>query len=728
MHAHRSDPALHKATTLDDKITTISATMLACEEPSTMSSTTYQYDNLSGQREIRLLKIHMSADSESLIECSLSRHSLNNTPSFRALSYCWGPEIEQHEIRIQGSSLSVRKNLYAFLQQFRSCSEHSGYYWIDALCINQGDYAERREQIQYMREIYGLASETVVWLGEKSPEATVALAFINLWWGANKGQGLLMFLVQLSLLPDQDYRHVLRLSSCHDCLAQLLDPQEELVRWALKRLFEQPWWTRMWIFQEFVGSKSVRFYWGSAFVDEHTLTNFTGVWNDFLCGLEKLGPEVKVILQLRDIKVHRHLFLVQQRAERFLTHEGEARKPMDLADLVVWTRHLQATDPLDKLYAILGMDEVGHIKVKRPDYESSVRDVFTDFISAYVRAKTDLNILAYAGAGLNGTDPQFPSWVMDLRLGGKVQHINDAEHCASLRLPSDCELDGDVIRANGIVCDMISSVHDSKREAHEEAGRGTNGPSWFEWLDWLQNTRDARLVRPTGIPFIQILFRTMLADDHDYGYDHGRGSHHAKQMDKVFYSLAVGFMILFGKKKYREIESTQNCKSQARMDKWIATQRAAGGNENGIALRCLLDLIPDPAEVLSDEEALRPFFVSEETAQEPAWLHHMQIPSPRFPSEMQSHCSLMFSQYATSATRNKKLFRTVKGYIGLGPPGMVEGDKICIIFGCKVPLLLREVDGNYILVGECYVFGMMQGEMTKEHLDGKLGETIFTIK
>ncbi|KAI9710900.1 MAG: hypothetical protein M1820_002335 [Bogoriella megaspora] len=61
-------------------------------------------------------------------------------------------------------------------------------------------------------------------------------------------------------------------------------------------------------------------------------------------------------------------------------------------------------------------------------------------------------------------------------------------------------------------------------------------------------------------------------------------------------------------------------------------------------------------------------------------------------------------------------FITANGYIVLGPPGMSNNDKVCLLLGGKVPFLLREIgkdpngENNYALVGECYVHGLMNGE------------------
>jgi hypothetical protein len=50
---------------------------------------------------------------------------------------------------------------------------------------------------------------------------------------------------------------------------------------------------------------------------------------------------------------------------------------------------------------------------------------------------------------------------------------------------------------------------------------------------------------------------------------------------------------------------------------------------------------------------------------------------------------------------------------GIGPIDMKPGDLVCILFGCSVPVILREYDSiskTYKLIGECYVYAKMEGE------------------
>ena len=63
------------------------------------------------------------------------------------------------------------------------------------------------------------------------------------------------------------------------------------------------------------------------------------------------------------------------------------------------------------------------------------------------------------------------------------------------------------------------------------------------------------------------------------------------------------------------------------------------------------------------------------------------------------------------AVDRRCLFVTERGYMGLGPPGVHNGDKVCVLPGCSFPLLLRGVREHYVLVGEAYVCGIMDGEV-----------------
>ena len=56
------------------------------------------------------------------------------------------------------------------------------------------------------------------------------------------------------------------------------------------------------------------------------------------------------------------------------------------------------------------------------------------------------------------------------------------------------------------------------------------------------------------------------------------------------------------------------------------------------------------------------------------------------------------------------LCTATKGYFVLGPEFLGAGHVVCILFGGKMPFCLRSWEHHYLLVGECYMYGMMRRE------------------
>jgi hypothetical protein len=79
----------------------------------------------------------------------------------------------------------------------------------------------------------------------------------------------------------------------------------------------------------------------------------------------------------------------------------------------------------------------------------------------------------------------------------------------------------------------------------------------------------------------------------------------------------------------------------------------------------------------------------------------------------------LFLERVRAVTWCRKFFLTEgngagwRPHYGLAPSEAKENDIICIFFGCSVPVVLRESKeqpGKYLFIGECYVYGMMDGE------------------
>ncbi|KAL3606787.1 hypothetical protein FPOAC2_01752 [Fusarium poae] len=71
-----------------------------------------------------------------------------------------------------------------------------------------------------------------------------------------------------------------------------------------------------------------------------------------------------------------------------------------------------------------------------------------------------------------------------------------------------------------------------------------------------------------------------------------------------------------------------------------------------------------------------------------------------------------WSHEATLITRYRGFAITAGGWFVVGPDIMQGGDVVVILYGGKMPFLMRRREGGtWMLVGECYVHGMMDGEV-----------------
>ncbi|KAH8669541.1 hypothetical protein BGZ60DRAFT_37163 [Tricladium varicosporioides] len=75
----------------------------------------------------------------------------------------------------------------------------------------------------------------------------------------------------------------------------------------------------------------------------------------------------------------------------------------------------------------------------------------------------------------------------------------------------------------------------------------------------------------------------------------------------------------------------------------------------------------------------------------------------------------------------RRVFIGNNGHCGLVPDRTETGVLICVLFGCDVPVVLRQKAGRYIFIGECYVRGLMHGEAIETLKQGNAEEERFEI-
>lgn len=169
----------------------------------------FQYPALSSATNTRLLYLEHINESSLQIFAHLAEVDLRDNPQFNALSYTWGPALSEQSaepllppltlaIRSDASfersgydefelaaivasdgaettAIPLQQNLSDFLRRHMrrpqlSNAEWPLPLWIDAVCINQEDPAEKRAQISLMGEIYASAQSVLVWLGEDAQD------------------------------------------------------------------------------------------------------------------------------------------------------------------------------------------------------------------------------------------------------------------------------------------------------------------------------------------------------------------------------------------------------------------------------------------------------------------------------------------------------------------------------------------------------------------------------
>ena len=69
------------------------------------------------------------------------------------------------QITCNNVPLSITKNLFEALMALRDDIDEDRYLWVDAICINQNDSAEKAFQVRNMLTIYEKAVRVIAWLG-----------------------------------------------------------------------------------------------------------------------------------------------------------------------------------------------------------------------------------------------------------------------------------------------------------------------------------------------------------------------------------------------------------------------------------------------------------------------------------------------------------------------------------------------------------------------------------
>jgi hypothetical protein len=83
---------------------------------------------------------------------------------------------------------------------------------------------------------------------------------------------------------------------------------------------------------------------------------------------------------------------------------------------------------------------------------------------------------------------------------------------------------------------------------------------------------------------------------------------------------------------------------------------------------------------------------------------------------------------ASGGANGRRIARGEAGYYALCPPAAREGDKLCLLLGGQTLFCLRPNGDDYLFVGECYVRGVMDGELIDLLESGRVARGTFKIR
>lgn len=400
--------------------------------------------------EIRVLTLHQGARDQEL-RCTLKTVSLDDNPAFHALSYVWGAGTEKGHINIDGHVVPVTSNLATVLTQFRSHHHdslqlHSMPMWIDAICINQADLEERALQVRLMGRIYRQASRVLMWLGEGDEVSGYALDRMN----------------------NTTFR-----DSCLDRKATSRAPTLDEIKVKVifdKNLERRRYWTRTWTLQEAVlasedpvmlcGSRQIP--WSRYMQCKSALLGFDE-WS-------YPGLAFDWVTLENELPWHRDAIAIEVEVSRSSGHENIRKVyhesgSVSLGLLLTATNQLQATDPRDHVYAVLGLVSNNELRVVNIDYRKTPARLFRDAMAAVWSSGIDDlvgNIIPKLSFGREIDNSELPSWVPNLAGPRSIyDNLYEAEMGYERWQPerqAEIHVEGNTLTVKAIKFDTITDI------------------------------------------------------------------------------------------------------------------------------------------------------------------------------------------------------------------------------------------------------------------------------
>jgi hypothetical protein len=430
---------------------------------------------------------------------------------YEAISYVWGTSQTQCEVTINGTRVSITENLHAALTALRHspvldnssqpCSEPIlsqrqpvRRLWADAICINQGDLAERVSQVEMMSQIYAGATRVLSWLG---------------WEEGDKGRRITreaMHFIRDFMKDPEAGLHNSRILLHHDTtnpadeLNDLSEDdrcrfEDQARKWAaVKYFFEIEYFHRAWVVQELGLAREALLVTALKPREKDSVTELADSPFEVMIAKKKAPRlEVETIdwpligrfvefcdFQAASLVTHLNLLLwVAHHIVMVWATKNDGTPDCDFLTGMHWARILKVTDPRDRAFSLLGhpMAVLDGELVVHPDYTRTRGVIYTKLAINMIRKTKNLYILSLVDHEVDPSlkqlcwDPQseerMPTWVPDWHSINRTTPFDYAVPAAAIHDDgisfedgTTCE-DGTLLpllNVQGWVIDRISAV------------------------------------------------------------------------------------------------------------------------------------------------------------------------------------------------------------------------------------------------------------------------------
>jgi hypothetical protein len=629
--------------------------------------------------EIRILELQPGA-VQSEIQCRLSTARFDYYRPYEALSYVWGDGPARRPISVDGARVHVTANLEAALRQLRK-EKSVRYLWVDALCINQADPDEKEAQVRIMYDIYQQSKVVVAWLGEADAESAAAMSLIDSFAG---------FLKNMWSKDDNwQSRATGTRERQSEVFARLGYPLERQNWSSLWRHLHRPYWSRMWVLQELATAGHWKGRNKPCIVQCGTqMTSFHN--------LQIVLEQVRAIL-VRGLKQEADSGAYLEPFKSF-TEQGSTEPPglvmtelltrlhreeLDILKLLYLTSRLKATDPRDKIYALLGL--IPSAQALRPDYRRSTSATLINHVQNWVEREGTLDVifsnrLDPCTSGLPGWTPEiraehqaYSEWE---RMGVDTRFRAGYGKGADVEIFQPYQNNGEtppMMRARGIVIGELESIigpSKSDESAPQSTTKiNTGNDAGQRFIDTIFTPLQEFAARINdGTPEYETFWRTLTLNVDDR-WPPGLAPD----------SFRVGSLLAFSKRG----------QSPSKKDVWF--------------------------------HKIKSWFNKKELNM----LDYSNSSGSRGPS---IDARVRFMRHMSNCIHNRTFFTTTsRKFMGLGPYGAQKGDIVVVLYGSKRCVVLRPrgaEGGGYVVIGTAYVHGVMGGELLRRD---KVDETVFNL-